>query len=40
MATYQITGPDGKRYGFQGPKGLTDSDLEILKGNFFPCSRT
>jgi len=36
MATYQITGPDGKRYGFQGPKGLTDSDLEILKGNFFP----
>ena len=37
MATYQITGPDGKRYGFQGPKGLTDSDLEILKGNFFPA---
>lgn len=35
MQTYRFTGPDGKRYAFEGPKGLTSSDVELLKQGFF-----
>jgi len=35
MQTYRIEGPDGKRYKFSGPPGLTESDLGLLKNQFF-----
>lgn len=35
MQTYRIEGPDGKRYKFSGPPGLTEFDLGLLKNQFF-----
>jgi hypothetical protein len=35
MPTYRIEGPDGKRYRFNGPSGLTGSDLDLLKDTLF-----
>jgi len=35
MALYKIQGPDGKRYGFEAPAGLSDYDVNLLKNSFF-----
>ena len=35
MALYKIQGPDGKRYGFEAPSGLSDYDVNLLKNSFF-----
>ena len=35
MALYKIQGPDGKRYGFEAPSGLTDHDVNLLRDRFF-----
>jgi hypothetical protein len=35
MALYKIQGPDGKRYGFEAPTGLSDYDVNLLKSKFF-----
>jgi hypothetical protein len=35
MALYKIQGPDGKRYGFEAPAGLSDYDVNLLKDSFF-----
>jgi len=35
MTLYKIQGPDGKRYGFEAPAGLSDYDVNLLKNKFF-----
>lgn len=35
MALYKIQGPDGKRYGFEAPSGMSDHDVNLLKNRFF-----
>ena len=37
MQTYRVTGPDGKKYAFEGPPGLTSSDLGLLQKGLFPA---
>lgn len=35
MPQYRVIGPDGKRYKFDGPAGLSDYDLNLLRDGFF-----
>ena len=35
MAKYKFVGPDDKTYEFTGPAGLSSSDVDLIKNNFF-----
>ena len=35
MQTYRFIGPDGKRYAFEAPSGLTDAHLDLIKQGLF-----
>ena len=35
MAEYRFQGPDGKVHLFEGPRGLTQSDVDLFANKFF-----
>ena len=39
MQTYRFIGPDGKRYAFEAPSGLTDAHLDLIKQGLFAPAR-